>query len=161
MIAGRGIRNTDNNDIDYLCKAFTEHADRSEQQLLDQQGSHTTDNYQQTTTHEHNKQETIIPVEAYGNQPAPVSNTTAGTTTNSNYNNNIPHNHAQCCSNDNREHKPECITSRNIRSLRLHLHHVMRQGHLATALQEVDAAEYEISALKVDAFEYGLHAHIL
>ena len=31
----------------------------------------------------------------------------------------------------------------------------MLQGHLATALQEVDAAEYEISALKVDAFEYG------
>ena len=31
----------------------------------------------------------------------------------------------------------------------------MRQGHLATALQEVDAAEYEISSLKVDAFEYG------
>ena len=31
----------------------------------------------------------------------------------------------------------------------------MRQGHLATALQEVDAAEYEISSLKVDAYEYG------
>ena len=140
-ISGRGIKHAGNEDIEYICKAFTDRADRIEQRANDQNTTSITIDPEQTT----NNAPITSPEASPNNPPKTITATVTPMQSNTNVcNNNTDHHTHYLHANDN-ERVPKCITSRNIRSLRLHLHHVMRQGHLATALQEVDAAEYEIS----------------